>query len=210
MNDHLTINQAGVDLIIRDRDLHQKNRKKDSEQVISTYLSLNNVLLIGYRTTNPQFKNRKKITESEAEQLFWEDIEYFETLVKKLVEVELNENEFSALVSFAYKCGENYLKKSRVLKRLNQRDRVVCAEALRRWNKSSSGVVIRLVKRHLEEGDLFLSQVIFEEDNYELDYPEIDQNLHAVASTMTINYQKMVIICRDNNGTRVLTLSPSL
>ncbi len=210
MNDHLSINQAGVELIKRDRDLHQKNRKKDSEQVISTYLSLNNVLLIGYRTTNPQFRNGKKITESEAEQFFWEEIEYFEMVVKKLVEVELNENEFSALVSFAYKCGENGFKKSTVLKRLNEGDIDGCAEALQRWNKSRSGVVTRLVKRHLDEEYLFLSEVMFEEDNYELDYPEIDQDLDEVPSTMTINYQKMVIICGDDDETRVLTLSPIL
>ncbi|NEP13798.1 MAG: lysozyme [Symploca sp. SIO2C1] len=210
MNDHLRINQAGVELIKRDRDLHQKNRKKDSEQVISTYLSLNNVLLIGYRTTNPQFRNGKNITESEAEQFFWEEIEYFEMVVKKLVEVELNENEFSALVSFAYKCGENGFKKSTVLKRLNEGDIDGCAEALQRWNKSRSGVVTRLVKRHLDEENLFLSEVMFEEDNYELDAPEIDQDLDEVPSTMTINYQKMVIICGDDDETRVLTLSPIL
>ncbi|NER45812.1 MAG: lysozyme [Symploca sp. SIO1B1] len=210
MNNYLRINKAGVELIKQDRDWYQKNREQNGNQPISTYLSLNNLIFIGYRSTNPQFKYGKRITESEAEHFFRKDIEYFEKVVKQLVKVELNENEFSALVSFAYKWGENVLKKSTALRRLNKGDRFGCAEALRRWNKGSYGAVKKLVKRYRSEGDLFLSQAISRKAKYKLEHPPINQNQYSTSPTMTINYQKMVIICRDKNCKKVLTLSPTL
>ncbi|MDK1229606.1 lysozyme [Cronobacter turicensis] len=54
-----------------------------------------------------QFQNG--ITEESAESLFNEDLIKYESAVKEAVTVKLYQNEFDALVSLLFNCGENFL-----------------------------------------------------------------------------------------------------
>ncbi len=181
MNENLKINQAGIDLIKSCEGLHKKCGEKNGEPLVTTYYCPANVLTIGYGTTGSKVKAGMQITESEAEKFLREDVEKFEKGVKKLVKVKLNDNEFSALVSFAYNCGEGNLASSTALKRLNQGDKVGCVEALQWWNKGGGKVLPGLVKRRKAEGDLFLSKEISREDKDELDKAEMAQKVEETS-----------------------------
>jgi len=181
MNENLKINQAGIDLIKNCEGLHKKCGTKNGETLVTTYYCPANVLTIGYGTTGSKVRSGMQITESQAEDFLREDMEKFEKAVKRLVKVKLNENEFSALVSFAYNCGEGALGGSTALKRLNQGDRSGCVEALQWWNKGGGKVLQGLVKRRRAEGNLFLSKVISREDKYELNNSEMAQKVEETS-----------------------------
>ena len=96
------------------------------------------------------------ITEATADELLARDLAKFETGVSELVKVEINQNQFDALVSFAFNCGLAGLAKSTLLKKLNDGRPVgeVQAEFLR-WNKAGGKVRPGLTKRRNAEAYLF-------------------------------------------------------
>lgn len=95
-------------------------------------------------------------TEAEAEAGLRREIAKFEAGVLRLATVEINQNEFDALVSFSYNVGLGALEKSSVLKRLNAGDRTGAAQAFRLWNKGGGKVLPGLVSRRAREAALFL------------------------------------------------------
>lgn len=95
-------------------------------------------------------------TEAEAEAGLRREIAKFEAGVLRLATVELNQNEFDALVSFSYNVGLSALEKSSVLKRLNSGDRTGAAAAFALWNKGGGRVLPGLVSRRSREAALFL------------------------------------------------------
>lgn len=99
------------------------------------------------------------VTEAEGEAMFAKELAKFEDAVARLVKVELNQNEFDALVSFAYNCGEGALARSTILKKLNKGDRVGAAGAFKMWNKGGGRVLRGLVERRASEAALFLKPV---------------------------------------------------
>jgi lysozyme len=82
--------------------------------------------------------------------------------VEKFIEVELNDNQFSALVSFAFNCGSGNLRDSTLRRKLNAGDYDCVPSELARWVKAtdpSTGKkrsLAGLVKRRAAEGTLFL------------------------------------------------------
>ena len=73
---------------------------------------------IGYGHTK-NVKSGQKITQKQAENFLKQDLKTFEKGVEKAVKVRLNQNQFDALVSFAYNCGLGALKTSTLLRKLN-------------------------------------------------------------------------------------------
>ena len=61
------------------------------------------------------------ISEARADELLNKDLEKFEKGIEERVNVPLNENQFSALVSLAYNIGLGSFEKSTLLKLLNAR-----------------------------------------------------------------------------------------
>jgi lysozyme len=99
------------------------------------------------------------MTEQEAEQLLKRDLEAFSGAVTKLLKVKVNENQFSALVSFAYNVGAGNLQKSTLLKVLNANpnDSGITAQFMR-WNKAG-GIELRgLTRRREAESLLYFSK----------------------------------------------------
>lgn len=97
------------------------------------------------------------ITESQAEQLLREDVRASEDAVKKMVLVPLNENQFSALVSFAYNLGSGAFSRSTVLDALNRGDYTQAADNFRNHNTGGGEVIAHLVERREKERALFLT-----------------------------------------------------
>ena len=98
-------------------------------------------------------------TRDQAEQGLRKELIKHENHVKRLVTVDLNQNEFDALVSFTYNVGAGALEKSTVLRCLNKDDRAAAARAFSLWNKGGGKVLPGLVSRRAREATLFLSPV---------------------------------------------------
>lgn len=113
------------------------------------------VWTIGYGCTEG-IKPGMVWTEQEALAALDRELDKFEAAVNHLVTVSINQNEFDALVSFAYNCGEGALARSQILKRLNREDRVGAASAFASWNKGGGRVLKGLVSRRAREASLFL------------------------------------------------------
>ena len=77
--------------------------------------------------------------------------------VEKLLKREVNDNQFAALVSFAYNCGTNALKSSTLLLKLNAGDPRGAAEEFLKWTKAQGKELPGLVRRREAERRLFLS-----------------------------------------------------
>lgn len=121
------------------------------------------VATIGYGST--YYRNGKKvsmsdkpISEDEANSLLaYIANKDFGEFVNKVVKVELNQNQFDALVSFAYNLGNGNLQNSTLLKKVNQKDFVGASKEFVKWNKAGGKELIGLTKRREKERDLFLS-----------------------------------------------------
>ena len=105
-----------------------------------------------------------KVSQPEAAAILREfDLPPVEEAILDLVLVPLNQNEFDALVSFAFNIGTDQLESSDVLSLLNSGDRMGAARALEKWCKARVGarsmVVDPLVRRRADEKALFLKAV---------------------------------------------------
>lgn len=121
------------------------------------------VWTIGYGTTRINGKPVQPgmtITKEQALQYKAHDIARFERAVNKLVKVPISQNEFDALVSFAYNVGEGKggLATSTLLKKLNAGDRQGAAEEFKKWNKTGGQVSQGLVNRRKAEMELFTTK----------------------------------------------------
>ena len=127
------------------------------------YMCPANVPTIGYGSTYYPNGTKVKlsddsISEDEATQI----LEYiaqkdFGSAVNKFVIVELTQNQFDALVSFAYNIGRTAFENSTLLKLLNRGEYEAAAEQFEKWNKSGGKVLSGLTKRRFDEQKLFLS-----------------------------------------------------
>lgn len=112
---------------------------------------------IGYGQTGDDVYPGLVITPDDAVSLLSDDLTAFEIGVSRIVKVDLTENQFSALVVFAYNVGVGALESSTLLKLLNKYDYAGAANQLIRWNKSGGKVLPGLTKRRNAERMLFLS-----------------------------------------------------
>lgn len=99
-----------------------------------------------------------KITVAQAEQLLQDELEKFEAAVADAVKVQINDNQFSALVCFSYNVGARALFESTLLKLLNQGKFQEAADQFPRWDKAGGQVLLGLSRRRRSERALFLSQ----------------------------------------------------
>ena len=109
------------------------------------------VLTIGYGHTGSDVTAGMTITKEQALDLFMNDIRKFEDYVTATGLV-LTQNQFDALVSFAFNCGAGNLRKL-----VKGRDYRQIADAMLLYNKGGGKVLPGLVKRRQWEHDLFLS-----------------------------------------------------
>ena len=130
---------------------------------LKPYLCPAKIPTIGYGNTYYANGKRvtlldKDITKKEAFEMFKEIANRFAKRVDELVITELTQNQFNALVSFAYNIGTGNFSSSTLLKKVNKNpnDLTLKAEFLR-WNKASGKVLNGLTNRRNEEADLYFS-----------------------------------------------------
>lgn len=114
------------------------------------------VCTIGYGHT-AGVRRGDVIDAQRAEQLLAEDLRKFEAVVNRECP-HVNQNQFDALVSFTFNCGEGALMKSTLLKcvKANPQNLNIRGE-FARWNKSGGMVLAGLIRRRRAEADLYYS-----------------------------------------------------
>ena len=122
---------------------------------LTSYKCPAGVWTIGYGHTAGVYEGQK-ITHEEVETLLKNDLKKYEKYVNDYVKVELNQNQFDALVSFTYNLGPGSLKKSTLLKKINQNEFEAAAEEFLKWVKANGKTLPGLVKRRKAERELFL------------------------------------------------------
>ena len=130
---------------------------------LKPYLCPAKIPTIGYGNTYYPDGKRvtlldKDITKQEAFDMFKEVANRFAKRVDTLVTSNLNQNQFNALVSFAYNVGTGNFSSSTLLKKVNKNpnDLTIKDEFLR-WNKAGGKVINGLTNRRNEEADLYFS-----------------------------------------------------
>lgn len=79
------------------------------------------VLTIGYGHTGPDVSEGQLITREEAETLFEQDIQTFANRVSRIIRrQDLKQSQFDALVSLAYNIGSEGLRRSTLLRLVEQ------------------------------------------------------------------------------------------
>ena len=98
----------------------------------------------------------KQITKQQAFEMFKEIANRFGKRVDELATTKLTQNQFNALVSFAYNVGTGNFASSTLLKKVNKNpnDLTIKAEFLK-WNKAGGKVINGLTNRRTEEADLY-------------------------------------------------------
>ena len=105
------------------------------------------------------------VTEDEGKAMFRRELAKHEAAVRRLVTVYLTQSQFDALVSFSYNVGSGALAKSKLLKKLNEKDYLGAADEFRYFTKArdpktNKKVVLKgLVRRRKAESALFTSDM---------------------------------------------------
>lgn len=135
--------QKGIDLIKKYEGLRLNAYKP---------LSTEKYFTIGYGHYGSDVSPNMVITSSEAEALLKKDLKKFEDKVNKYDKYDWTQNEFDALVSFAYNIGN--------IDQLTQngtRSKEQIAEKILQYDKAGGKKLAGLTKRRLEEQMMFLN-----------------------------------------------------
>lgn len=136
---------AGIELIKRHESLRLK-----------AYRCPAGVWTIGYGHTRG-VKQGDTCTPAEAEVFLRDDLRTAEAVVSRECP-GLRQNQFDALISFVFNCGEGNFLKSTLLKCVKANpDNLNIRYELSRWTKSKGMQLAGLVRRRKEEADLYFS-----------------------------------------------------
>lgn len=129
---------------------------------LNAYLDSVNVPTIGYGATyykdGSKIKLGDKITQQQADELLAFHVSEFANGVAKLITSPLNDNQFSALVSFAFNLGIGNLKKSTLLKKLNVNPNdITIKDEFLKWNRAGGKILNGLTRRRNAESQLYFS-----------------------------------------------------
>lgn len=114
---------------------------------------------IGYGHTGPEVIEGLEITQDQAEQYLAQDIKQAEANVNAVVHVELTQEEFDALVDFAFNCGCRNLDSSTLMKKLNAGDYEGASQEFIKWDMAAGHHMAGLLKRREAEAAMFISKL---------------------------------------------------
>jgi lysozyme len=125
----------------------------------SAYQDVRGVWTIGYGHTGPDVHNGLAISLDQAEELLLGDVSDAASCVNEAVLVALQQDEFDALVDFAFNCGTTALRGSTLLVDLNAGDFAKAADQFLGWDRCDGNVVAGLLRRRMAEQALFTSAI---------------------------------------------------
>lgn len=126
---------------------------------MTAYLCSSGTWTIGIGATGRGIGPGVVWTEAQVWKRFEQDLYKFEQQVRAACETPLNENQFSALVSFTFNFGIGRLRRSTLLRRVNEGDFLRAGAEFLRWIDPGSPSEPGLRRRRLAEQALFLTPV---------------------------------------------------
>ena len=169
----MKLSKVGIDLI-----------KSFEGCYLKAYKCPAGVWTIGWGTTEPidgvKPHEGMVITQKQADELLIKNLNGYENAVNEYVTYSINQNQFDALVSFAYNCGNGALKTSTLLKKLNAGDVHGAANEFLRWNKANGKVLNGLTRRREAERKLFLKEEEEVVKNIKINLNGVEKNVHAI------------------------------
>jgi len=148
------ISELGLE-IIRQFEAFRSRPYNDPSRARNCTIGYGHMIHRGLCTDEDRARYGNGISEDEAEELLRHDVAQFEQAVNRLVTVELNQNQFDALVSFTYNVGTPRFQRSTLLRLLNGGNYDAVPGQLRRFNRSGGRVLRGLIRRRRLEGALF-------------------------------------------------------
>lgn len=141
----MKLNQDGISLI-----------KSFEGCKLKVYKDIAGVWTIGYGATGKGInEHTSDWTQEQADTRLASDLEEFSHQVVAMIEHAINDNQFSALVSFAYNLGGAALRRSRLLEYVNAKKLTEAANEFHKWNHAGGVEVPGLTRRRLAEKALF-------------------------------------------------------
>ena len=125
---------------------------------------------IGYGHYGPDVTPGMVITQAQAEIMLGIDLQKYEQAVERYTPFPLSQNQFDALVSFAYNCGAGNLQQL-----VKKRNALQVADAMLRYNKAGGKVLTGLTRRRKAEYDLFCKDIVMPATGNP--YPEPTKNV---------------------------------
>jgi GH24 family phage-related lysozyme (muramidase) len=171
----MNISQAGINLI-----------KSYEGCVLFGYKDPIGVPTIGWGHTGGVVVNQR-ITQAKADDLLNQDLVRFVKAVNDLG-LKLNQNQFDALCSFAYNCGQSNLKTL-----VNNRTLSQIANALPLYNRANGEVLAGLTKRRKAEQSLFLKPIPVKPKSYIVNHKVIKgENLTLIAHAYKTTIERIL------------------
>lgn len=161
---------------------------------LEAYRDIGGVWTIGYGHTGPDVHEGLVITAKRAELLLLADLERFERAVDQGVTVPLTDNQFGALVSFAFNVGVSAFLGSTLRKRLNAGDYEAVPGQLVRWNKVGKKVSKGLTARRAAEAGLWARGSFVESQYVEPDEPRADNSEIKTVTTAGVGGASLTAI----------------
>ena len=131
--------------------------KKFEGLELDSYQCSANVWTLGYGHTQGVAEG-DSCSEEEAEIILVNDLKEFETYVNALVDVDLDQNQFDALVAWTFNLGPTNLRTSTLLKKLNAGDYNDVPSEIKRCNRAGGQVLDGLIRRREAEALLFAGE----------------------------------------------------
>ncbi len=123
---------------------------------LKAYKDVRGILTIGYGHTGADVEPDMEINQAAAEAFLKKDLEWAASQVEKALKLPVSDNEFAAVVCFAFNVGVHSCVNSTLMKLLNAGKHKEASEQFVRWDMSNGHVVTGLLRRRLAERDLFL------------------------------------------------------
>ena len=146
----MTISNKGLELI-----------KEFEGFSANAYLCPAKIPTIGYGNTFWEDGRKVRIGEQISKSKALELLEFvankdFADKIFPLIKVEVNQNQFDAMVSLAYNIGVGAFSNSTLLKRVNAKDFIGAGNEFLKWDKSGGKPLLGLTRRRQREKELFL------------------------------------------------------
>lgn len=101
------------------------------------------------------------ITQERADRLFVILLDQFAAQLRPLITARVNDNQFGALLSFAYNAGVGAFRNSTLRRLVNtNRDSNLIRLEFAKWNRAGGQVLAGLTRRRTAEADLYFTPII--------------------------------------------------
>jgi lysozyme len=122
---------------------------------LTAYQDQVGVWTIGYGHTGPEVCAAMTITPEDAQALLARDVSNAAAFVNKIVQVQITQEEFDALVDFVFNLGVGSFERSTLLRLLNAGDFASAAAQFALWDRAGGAFVAGLLRRRQAETALF-------------------------------------------------------